>query len=456
MGKKKSTQSILKLSHDDIKEKKSSNIVLGVAMIVKNEEARILFTLESVKYCDVFIISDTGSTDKTKEKITEFCESNNIVLYMTDKYVSPFPKFHYDHARNFLLDYADDKADFLLLLDCNDELKNYENLRKFVNEYKGPEQVFHICQEWWNGISIDKYYNLRLVRTKFNWRYNDWIHEYLTSPIADKMSRDNEIYNKLKKEGKNPPVPDQTPIVGRVNMFTIYQDRTKDDDKSLKRFPRDRDILYEQHLSDPENSRCLFYLAQTYSCLGDNENSYKYYKKRLHFEGFFEEKYHAFFRCGETSKVLGHPWEETFLWYMKAYEYSCQTFQRPRAEPLFRIAEHYRDSGEWQMSFMYLRRCCELPYPEDAVLFWDKRIYEYRRWWLMGIVCYYAKENKEIGKMACLNAIKSENQQIDKDNLKFYNEDISIQEKVESPELTAKERLNKKKKEMEEKRKGIN
>ncbi len=422
MRKKKSPEKIL-----------SNSPVLGAAIMVKNEELRILVTLESIKDFDVIVISDTGSVDKTKEIIEKFCNDNKIKLYMKDDYVSPFPLFHYDHARNYLLDYADDKADFLLLLDCNDELKNYEYLRTFVNSYKGVEEAFHICQEWWNGIAIDKYYNLRFLRTKKNWRYKDWVHEYLTCPKADKQNTDSEEWNKLKKEGKNPdPLPVNQPLVGRLSdaQLSIYQDRTKDDDKSLHRFPRDRDILFQQHQSDPNNSRCLFYLAQTYSCLGDNENAYKFYKKRLEYDGFYEEKYHALYRCGESTKALNHPWEESFLWYMKAYEFSAKSFNRPRAEPLFRISEHYRDSDEWQLSFLYLRRCCELPYPQDAVLFADRRIYDYKRWHLMGIICFYCKESSEIGKIACIEAIKMENQQIDKDNLKFYVDGEKTAEKI--------------------------
>lgn len=409
--------------------------ILAATIMVKNEELRIRITLESVSKLDALIISDTGSTDNTIEIIKNFSKEHNIKLYIKDDYVSPTKLFHYDHARNYLLDYADDKADYILLLDCNDELRNYEGLRNFVNDYKGPEEVFHICQEWWNGLSVDKYYNLRLIKTKNNWRYKDPIHEYLSCEKSEKFSKEIEEYKKLQKEGKAGTPPTQTSLVGRLNCFTIYQDRTSDDDKSLKRFPRDRDILFEQHALEPENSRCVFYLAQTYSCLSDHENGYKYYKKRLHYDGFLEEKYHAYFRCGELSKALGHSWEESQAWYLKAFEFSAEIFSNPRAEPIYRIAEHYRDNGKWQLSFMYLRRCCELNYPEDAVLFVDRRIYDYMRWYMLGIVCYYTKENKDIGKMACINAIKAENKQIDKDNLKFYMEEEEYKNFVNTYEI---------------------
>jgi glycosyltransferase involved in cell wall biosynthesis len=382
---------------------------LGLVMMVKNEHARIEVSLDSVNdIVDCFIILDTGSEDNTVEIIKNYCTKNNKLLHLIQQKFSA-EDFNFSTARNVLLDFADDKSDYLLLLDCNDELRGGADLRKFVNSYTGLSTAFHICQEWWNGQSLDKYFNIRLVKSNHLWRYNGAIHEYIMSPEAET----------------------QKDAVSRVAGFTLYQDRTKDDDKSFKRFNRDEKILNKEYqiylddyIKDPSkkiSTRNLFYYGQTCMCLGKNEKAYKLYKERSEQEGFTEERYHAYFRCGELSKLLEHDWEETMTWYIKAYEYSTKVFDSPRAEPLFRLAEHYRDKC-WDLCYMYLRRCCEVVYPDNAILFVDRRVYDYSRWHLLGIVGFYAKQI-EMGKIGCLKAIQSENQKIDNDNLLKYVKD---------------------------------
>jgi glycosyltransferase involved in cell wall biosynthesis len=400
---------------------------LALVMMVKNENKRILVSLESVKnYVECLVILDTGSEDNTINIIREFAKKYNKPLHLIER-TFPHP-FSFCVSRNVVLDFADDKADYLLLLDCNDELKGGEDLRKFVDSYNGGSTAFHICQEWWNGSSLDKYYNIRLVKSKHQWRYRGNIHEYIMSPEAE-----NQIENtKLNPEEK------KDPIVSRVFGFSLYQDRTQDDDKSFKRFSRDEEIfhkeyedfisIYEKNKNTQPDTRMLFYYGQTAMCMGKNEKAYKLYKERTEQEGFAEEKYHAYYRCGETSKSLGHDWEETMSWYIKAYEYSSKVFDSPRAEPLYRLAEYYRDRC-WDLCFMYLRRCCEVVYPENAILFVDRRIYDYCRWNLMGIVAYYVKQN-EIGKISCLRAIEKESHDIDVSNLAFYVPDINDREKL--------------------------
>lgn len=432
---------------------------LALVMMVKNESKRISVSLDSVRnIVDCFVILDTGSEDNTVDLIREYCNKYNKPLYMiTQEFPTPF---HFSNARNVVLDFADNKADYLLMLDCNDELRGGDDLRKFVDRYDGGSTAFHVCQEWWNGSALDKYYNIRLIKSKHGWRYKGAIHEYIMCPEAetrlDECTKNGDNENETSKDGEKgneKKEKNKDPIVSRIFGFSLYQDRTKDDDKSFKRFTRDEDILNQEYqeiidkydsdeaLYEQErhgrsigeyplwrdikkyigDSRNLFYYGQTCMCLGKSEKAYKLYKERSEQDGFTEERYHAYYRCGEISKALGHSWEESMSWYIKAYDYSCRVFDSPRAEPLFRLAEHYRDKC-WDLCFMYLRRCCELKYPDSAILFVDRRIYDYSRWNLMGIVAYYARQ-LEIGKVACLKAIIEEDKDIDKSNLLFYVKD---------------------------------
>lgn len=377
----------------------SKHVILALVMMVKNESKRITVSMDSVKnIVDTFVIMDTGSEDGTVRIIREYCDKHKIKLHLIEQ-TFPHP-FHYSNARNVILDFADDKADFLLLLDCNDELKDGKNIRHFVNTYTGKSSAFHVCQEWWNGSSLDKYYNIRLLRSKAGWRYKGAIHEYISNPVCENDE------NKIKNDE----------MVSRVFGFTLYQDRTLDDDKSFKRFARDEEVLegeYQENIKlmkegklSIQDSRTVFYYGQTCMCLGKNEKAYRLYRERSELEGFTEERYHSYYRCGELSRALNHDWEESFLWYYKAYEYSAKTFDIPRAEPLFKIAEYYKDKCP-EISFLNLKRACELKYPDNAILFVDRRVYDYLRWNLMSSVGFNTKEIN-VGKFACYKAISAE------------------------------------------------
>jgi hypothetical protein len=214
---------------------------------------------------------------------------------------------------------------------------------------------------------------------------------------------------------------DEEPIVKLPDSAILFQDRTQDDDKSGKRFIRDKELLYNDYVKDPTEPRTVFYLAQTCSCLGENEESLYYYKIRATLEGFQEEKFHSLLRSGELTQKLNHEWHDSMMFYIKAFEHSH------RAEPLLFIAIHYIQIKMWVMAFTFLKLACSIPYPQDAILFVNRHDYDYKRWHLLGIVAYYVGQFQD-GKAACLIAIEYSktdskvNSDIDKSNLKFYED----------------------------------
>ena len=381
--------------------------LLALVMMIKNEEKRITVSFDSVKeYTDTFVILDTGSTDSTIEICRDYCKKNNIRLFLKE---TPFVNFM--ESRNVLLDYCDevlykenkvkDKR-FMLLLDCNDELKNHSELANFISSYKGSATGFYLKQQWWTGNNMDSYFNIRMVKAHEGWRYRGVVHEYI---ICEKLKDFQAVPGKDTERCEN---------------IILFQDRTVDDDKSFKRFSRDKEMLHAEYLKNPKDPRTLFYLAQTCGCLGNLHEAYRYYLLRTNFIGFIEEVYHAYFRLGEMSRQLGHPWEESLGWYLKAFSHS------QRAEPLVRIAEYYEEynyKGEkkpdYMLSYMYASMACKLVYPLNQILFVDRRCYFYKRWHLLGKVAFYVQQYKD-GKEACIKAIQAENQEIDTTNLVWY------------------------------------
>ena len=364
-----------------------SKVHISLVMIVKNETKRLRHTLLSVLgYIDSLIIFDTGSTDNTIDILKEFSTENNIPLHLLEGEFIDFST-----SRNICLDFADTFTDndFLLFLDCNDELKEGNFLRNFCQEnIDKPTTAYFISQEWWNGNTCEKYYNLKIVKSRKGWRYKGRVHEYL--------------YNNLHNITEY--IPDK---------IVIYQDRTKDDDKTHKRYENDKNILVEEIKDNPTDSRSIFYLARTYNCMGHLKKAFTYFKLRTTLGGFYEEIFESFLKCGEISQKLKYDWYESFSWYIKAFEIIN------RVEPLLYIANYYIDKN-WLLSYNFSSLACKLSYPNNCKLFVDKIAYDYTRWHFLSVSGWHSGFFKE-GKKACLKAISSGVNTIeDKKILEYY------------------------------------
>lgn len=374
---------------------------IALNMIVKNEEDNICRTLESVKdFCDLFTILDTGSEDNTVNVIINFCKKNNKPLYLIS-----YPFENFSITRNIAIEYANDKADYLLFMDSNDELKNYDpKLKLFLQENINSERMlgFYIKQEWNSGGKIDRFFNIRLVKTKNNWHYRAPVHEYITCP-------------KVESNGTS------SHVVKIENGIVIYQDRSLDAHKSTKRFTRDKELLYNEYLKNPHDTRTLFYLAQTCSCLLQYEEAFKYYMLRTKEKGFLEEVFHAYLRSSEIAQtILKLSPEEVLFLFMKTLEVSCYIFNCPRAEPLINIAKIYLNNDNKLMAHIFIKQACQSVNPStECQLFVDGDAYDYTRWHLLGITGYYINDFN-MGIIGCIMAYINKKKEIDSTNLKMY------------------------------------
>lgn len=368
---------------------------IAVLFMLKNEESRIQVSLDSVRdVADSIVLYDTGSTDKTIDIVTRFCNKQCIPLRLKKGEFVDFST-----SRNVSLDFADqfDDIDYLLMLDCNDELKSesVNNLKVHCKSFfhKTEYNAFHLLQEWLCGSETNKYYNIRLLKPRSGWRYKCKVHEYITKPDS------------------------REPVV-RLCDVVIYQNRNEDKDgKTGKRFSRDKELLLSAYKEDPTEPRMLFYLAQTCECLNQHDEALKYYIKRIETKtpGFEEEIFHAYLRAGRLCIALRKPWAVAVGYFMKALEFQ-------RVEPLIHFIEYFRSKNMWLLAYHFAKMACALKYPTECVLFVSDRDYKYTRWHLLGIVAYYVgtPEAKEDGKKACIEAIKIANKDLDKNNLRFY------------------------------------
>ena len=215
-----------------------------LSMIVKNEADVIERCLESVsKHIDYWVISDTGSTDNTKEIITDFFKKKNIPGTLLEN-----AWVNFSHNRNISLNYAKDKADYILIIDADEE---------FIQD--GKEEHFEdLTKDFYYIKSLFgnyEYYRVQLVNTNFHWQYDGVIHEYLHSDNAKTNSKLKGFYNLPRPEGA----------------------RSKDPNK----YKKDALNFELALLDDPHNVRSWFYLAQSYKDAKMFDKSSELYLKCL-------------------------------------------------------------------------------------------------------------------------------------------------------------------------------
>ena len=342
-------------------------------LMLKNESQRIMVTLKTLQgFITGLIVFDTGSTDDTIKIVQDWCDENKIPLHLKQGVFVDFSA-----SRNVLLDFADtiEGYDFLLSLDCNDELQNGPKLLEECERFsKMPEKVFMVRQRWLSGTFINKYLNARLTKVNHGWRYKKRVHEYLAPP-------DGAILNR-------PNVSEEV---------VLYQNRNDDDDKTHRRFVRDKAFLSED-VKEYGDSRDIFYLAQTLSGLGEYDEALAMYHRRSEIlEGFWEERFHSYLRSAELYITKKNDLDTAIANYIKAAMIDF------RAEPLVALGKIYRERQDYMLSYMFLSAACKLDYPHSNILFVAERDYTFERWQQLSIVCYYVNkftEGREALKMA--------------------------------------------------------
>lgn len=358
-------------------------ITIGCLIMVKNEEKSIIKTLNSIlKKTDGVIIYDTGSTDQTLNLISEWSEKNKFpVKIFTGNFVD------FSTSRNILLNFAfESDYDYFLLMDSNDELifTDDDSLKKEIVEKKKYDG-FYLQQSWL--ITSEKkinFFNIKLIKKTCKIKFTGKVHEYL--------ERESYLFEKIEKT-------------------IIFQDRRSSCENSILRWKKDLIILLEEYKNNP-TPRNEYYLGQTYSCLNDKKNSLYFYDLRTkNNKGFIEEQFDACLKCGLMTKNSEY--------YFLAYSLM------KRVEPLFYLTKYFREKKNFAMAFIFAKEMCALSLPDNICFFFDKKIYDHDRWQELSIVSYYVQEY-EIGKQACLTAIKSGfDNELNKKNLLFYENDTS-------------------------------
>lgn len=355
-------------------------------LMVRNESKIIRRCLEAVEsVVDAFCVHDTGSTDNTIELANEFIKTRNGCVTGSEwKDFGHNRTLSFKSARDYV-QYGlkwDLATTYGLLLDADMVFEPGT-----LKQQPLGELGYTILQS--NGDL--EYPNCRLIRMDHPWKCTGVTHEYWDGPAF--------------------------PLDKSICWINDKNDGGCKSDK----FERDARLLEAGLAEKPDDVRYMFYLAQTYHCLGRHEDAIRMYEKRYAAGSWVEEQWYSLYMIGQTYLTLGKPIE--FERYMlKAYEL------RPgRAESLYKLAKYFREKGQHYKAYQYVMMGKDIPLSKDS-LFIEIPVYtdlfHYEE-----TICLYYLNRKHEGLRRSMEYLLTKSQMLDGvlSNMIFYVEPIGLE-----------------------------
>ncbi|MFF8945761.1 glycosyltransferase [Streptomyces sp. NPDC014864] len=306
-------------------------------MIVKNESGVIERCLSSVRdLITTWVISDTGSTDGTQELIREALRGVPGELHSE-------PWVDFGHNRSLNIAHARGKADYLLLLDADLEVRQ-----------DGPLPPLTAASYMLRHEGDLEYRIKRLVRGDIAWRYEGVTHEYLTTDEpADQAKLDALV------------------IVDHADGGSRHD-----------KFERDARLLSAELERDPDNPRTVFYLAQTKRDMGRAEEAIALYERRAAMGGWSEEVYYSRVQIGVLKAGRGD-WPGAMDALVQAWE------TRPhRLEACYELCSRLRVMGRYRTAYTFASAGLNRPVPDD-LLFVSPWVYRWGMLFEFSISAYW-------------------------------------------------------------------
>ncbi|WP_101697364.1 tetratricopeptide repeat-containing glycosyltransferase [Clostridium minihomine] len=290
-----------------------------VYAIAKNEKQFVDRWMDSMKEADQIIVTDTGSTDGTVERLREL----GAIVY--EETIQPW---RFDHARNRSLEHVPENTDICV---CTD-----------LDEVFSPGWRDALEQAWHSGATRARYlYNwshhpdgspdLQLYYTKvharnsYKWSYP--VHEYL-------------IY-----EGTT---PEQTVLVENM-VLDHYPDTKKSRSSYLP-------LLEMAVKENPIDSRMLYYLGREYLYSKHWQKCIDTMHRRLNlpFASWEEERSASMRWMAYSYSMLGKP-SEAYRWYFRAIAET--PFMR---DPYVEFAQFAYKEQNWPLVFFLTQQALQI------------------------------------------------------------------------------------------------
>ena len=304
------------------------NNLINLCVMVKNGGELFETMLEKNKHlADRWTILDTGSTDGSVAAAHRIMAGIPGMLYE-----EPFINFR--DSRNRCLDLAGTCCKYNLMLDDTYVVEG--NLRDFLEKVRGDQFADSFSLEVRSGDVT--YQSNRITKAAGGLRYKYLLHEIIQ-----------------EEDNVNARVP--TSVAWIDDIQNDFMTR-----RTVDRKQYDLECLLQDAEQDPKNPRHLYYIAQTYSILGDWVNAREYFRRRVEHavQGYDEERYDAQLEMTRIAdRELGEEWVCCEQLYMQ-----CVEIDPERPEPFYFIGIHYMESDPGK-AYEFLKTAFLIGYPGE-------------------------------------------------------------------------------------------
>ena len=334
-----------------------------LTLVVKNEEKIIRRCLDAAgPYINGLVVSCNG-TDSTKDLVKAWALERELPHFiLTD----PWKHFAHNRTRSaqFTKKFVKEKfwplkQTYMLLLDAD-----------MVFRMPGGEWPalidfgYRLMQRGTDGLLWP---NTRLCRLDHQW---------------DSVSVTHEYWRPSPNPGRDP---------NNLDQRVVWIDDIGDGGSKGDKFERDIALLTQGLIDEPNNERYWFYLAESLFNSGKHAESIPKYEKRRTLGGYHEEVWYSLYKIGQAHLSTGALDLGTHA-LLQAFQ------EKPRrAEPLVKLAEHFRKRGQNHLALMMARYVRDMPVPDDG-LFVESQMYS------QGLeeiaICGYYTDNHDEGRLA--------------------------------------------------------
>jgi glycosyltransferase involved in cell wall biosynthesis len=325
-------------------------------MIVKNEAHVIERCLRSVRpFIHSWAIADTGSSDGTQDIV------RRIFADVPGELIER-PWLDFAHNRNEALQLARRYGDYALLMDADDVLEYDAGFT--LPALQAPAYSVEFLHE------DTRYFRTLLARLDIGWYWRGVLHETLVSPDGAQATQLRGLRVRERREGARSQRPPQ------------------------EKYGADAEVLRRALEREPDNSRYVFYLAQSLRDAGQFAAARAAYAKRAAMGGWDEDIYYSKLQIAVLLERERAAESEVTAAYLDAYQ-----FRPSRAESLCYLAKYCRESQRYAVALLFARVAVQLPYPSD-ILFVDASVYEWRARDELAVAAYWCGE-RELSAQLC-------------------------------------------------------
>lgn len=325
---------------------------LALMMIVKDEQHIICEALASiVPYIDYYVISDTGSTDGTQDKIRQFFAEHAI-----DGVVHDDPWQDFGTNRSLVLRHAMGKAQFGWMLDADDLVKmptelqdNKAQLQKLLERTHDAYQVGIIDE-----VGSVFYWRTQIFNLSLEWKYEGVLHEY-PALVHPPRNRDPDTH------------------IGRLEIKVVSRRlgaRNKMDVK--EKYRKDAEMLLKGLEKEPFNTRYIFYLAQSYRDCEEFEKSVAWYQKRVDFGGWYEEVFYSCYMIAKLCLLQLNKEEEGIRAALRGFRVNPK-----RVESIHTLITYYIHHKKFDLALAFSEKIKDIPFPSEDGLFLENVLYSH-------------------------------------------------------------------------------